>query len=125
MTNQGYTYIGLITDRTGSMGIRTPGGTRAGDATTGIRALLAEQAALPGELRVSLTEFDSPAVLTLADVWEAESARSDASAASCHRVGEPEAAIGLEYRAQALTEAAEELRAAVAAALAGEGESGG
>src|SRR5258706_3039791 len=60
MTDMDYTEIGLVLDRTGSMGTITKSGTRGGDATAGIRELLKEQAALPGKLTVSITEFDNP-----------------------------------------------------------------
>src|SRR5258706_2615377 len=60
MAEKDFTDIGLVIDRTGSMGTITKSGTRGGDATAGIRELLKEQAALPGKLTVSITEFDNP-----------------------------------------------------------------
>jgi hypothetical protein len=59
VTDAGYTHIELLADRTGSMGTMTKNGTRAADATAGIRSLLKEQAGLPGKLTVSLREFDT------------------------------------------------------------------
>lgn len=53
MTNPDYTHLALVVDRSGSMAsIKT-------DMEGGIRTLLTEQAALPGELHIDVTTFDT------------------------------------------------------------------
>jgi hypothetical protein len=52
MTNATYTHLAIIADRSGSMS------RIASDMNGAIRALLNEQAKLPGELHVDITTFD-------------------------------------------------------------------
>lgn len=52
MTDQSYTHLALLVDRSGSMA------TIASDMNGGITQLLADQAKLPGTIRVDITTFD-------------------------------------------------------------------
>ncbi len=54
MTNPNLTHLILILDRSGSMGDHN----KAREAEKGVRALLAEQIALPGQLEVTVARFD-------------------------------------------------------------------
>lgn len=56
--------------------------------------------------------------------WAAEAARAGALAEASIDLGQPVSSAAMSYRAQALTDCARELRAAVSAALAGEDGAG-
>jgi uncharacterized protein YegL len=93
MTNSAYTHLALIIDRSGSMQkIRS-------DMEGAIKALLAEQAALPGELHIDVTRFDTAIEHLHTDVRADDvkgeiisprgfTALNDAIGVTVHRLGE-------------------------------------
>lgn len=77
MTNANLTHLAFVLDRSGSMGAAS----KATEAEHGIRALLADQAALPGDVRVTVAAFD--------DHYELRAMDADADGASAFLSIEP------------------------------------